>query len=90
MTVEDMTKWKQKADSVIEKLDNTNETTKESNALLEQQLNQLGKQEAYDILSNANTNMKLLNMQIPHTSLKKEYLDQMLKMTTMKITKKQL
>ena len=48
MSSEDMSKWEQKADAVIEKLDNTNETTKESNILLEQQLSKLSKQEAYD------------------------------------------
>ena len=62
MSAEELSKWEQKADTVIEKLDNTNETTKESNILLEQQLNKLSKQEAYDILSNANTNMKLLHI----------------------------
>ena len=62
MTAEDLSKWEQKADAVIEKLESANETTKESNILLEQQLSKLSKQEAYDILSNANTNMKLLNI----------------------------
>jgi len=44
------------------KLNKINESTKEANNLMELQLNKLSKQEAYDILNNANTNMKLLNI----------------------------
>jgi len=62
MSAEDMSKWEQKADTLIEKLDKANETTKESNTLLENQLNNLTKQEAYDILRSANNNMKWLNL----------------------------
>lgn len=62
MSAEDMEKWENKADTLIDTVNKSNEVSEESNKLLKEQIENLDKQTAYDILRNANTNMMLLNL----------------------------
>lgn len=74
MNPEDLSKWEQKADSVIASLEETKQEAEKNNGLVEDLLEQLkkqeeqiselkklDKQEAYDILRTANNNMQWLN-----------------------------